>query len=1086
MKNPQEPHKIGVVSSERMSNKTIPTSKTKIIVPHRRPELLSRPRLLESLKALLDNKLILLSAPAGYGKTSLLIDLAHNSTMPVCWLSLDPLDRDPQRFMAYLIATLAERFPGVGEASRPQLNRLKSIEQDAESLLVTLTNELYDCVENDFLLIIEDYHLLDDVPVISTLLNRFLELVVENCHIILSSRTLPSLDDVTLMVAREQVAGLSHAELAFIPREVQALYAQNYHQHLSDETAQEFVDQTSGWITGMVLANLPDLPRISGIDTFAYLGRQVLDQQSPHVREFLLRTSLPEEFSADFCEIALGPLYTERQNWYELLSLILEKNLFVLPLGSDGRWLRYHPLFREFLQTRLKEERPHEVNPILERMVRAYEKAGEWEKAYFTCKQLNDLEALAGVVERAGASMLQNALVTLEGWINSLSPAIIRTRPGLVSLRGPILAMKGNLQESNDLLNKAVTIYRKNRDIPGLTLALIRRANTLRFLGNYTASIQDIEEALHLAESNTAFQSLYAEGLRLKGLNLYRLGDSRHAVESLEHSLSLYSALNETGSIPIVLMETGMAHLAVGNIDSARSSYQEALKLREVEKNFYSQAEILNNLAVLYHQLGEYELASETFEDGLLCARKSRNQRAESLILAGLGDLYSEIQEFDVALQAYQQAEAIASELEGSFVSNYLIIAKGILALLKEDWKSASQILNTHRRKIKISQSMYERGLWALFEGRYYLLNGETRKAIRFLQECKNLFTQDGRDLEIQWSIIWLSAAYDQSDQRNLARAELKELLSAGSNPDHALLVAFHPAAEWLSDMQNDLEIGPQLKALLERSQRLTLKLPSIRRMVRRHTQLVQMPSASILVRTFGRGEVSVNGRVIPMSEWRTKSVRDLFFYFLFKQEALTKEQIAEELWSDVTDPQLIKKRFKDAVYWLRRAVGKNVIVFDEEYYRLNRALDYEYDVEAFESHLRRARKNKDITERINWYQKALDLVRGPYLADVDGPWVATERERLGQIYASALEELARLYLDANQLDRCLSTCQLAIAQNPYNEEIYQFEMRAYAALGDRISIVRCYQACRSVLEEGLGLAPSQEMELLYQELVNL
>ena len=141
-----------------MSSKSIPISKTKIIVPHRRPELLSRPRLLESLKALLDNKLVLLSAPAGYGKTSLLIDLAHSIEMPVCWLSLDPLDRDPQRFMAYLIATLAERFPGVGETSRLQLNRLKSIEQEAESLLITLTNELYDQVEDDFLLILEDYH----------------------------------------------------------------------------------------------------------------------------------------------------------------------------------------------------------------------------------------------------------------------------------------------------------------------------------------------------------------------------------------------------------------------------------------------------------------------------------------------------------------------------------------------------------------------------------------------------------------------------------------------------------------------------------------------------------------------------------------------------------------------------------------------------------------------------------------------------------------------------------------------------------------------------------------------------------------
>ena len=334
----------------------------------------------------------------------------------------------------------------------------------------------------------------------------------------------------------------------------------------------------------------------------------------------------------------------------------------------------------------------------------------------------------------------------------------------------------------------------------------------------------------------------------------------------------------------------------------------------------YSQAEILNNLAVLYHQLGEYELASETFEDGLVCARKSRNQRAESLILAGLGDLYSEIEEFDAALQAYQQAEAIASELEGSFVSNYLIIAKGILALLKEDWKSASQILNTHRRRIKVSQSAYERALWALFEGRFYLLKGEARKAIRFLQECKNFFTQDGRELEIQWSMIWLSVAYERASQRNSARAEIKELLSAVTNPDHALLVAFRPAAGWLSDLQNDVEIGHQLNALFERSHRLTLKLPSIRRMVRRHTQLVQMPSAGILIRTFGRSEVSINGQVIPMSEWRTKSVRELFFYFLFKQEALTKEQIAEDLWPEITDPQLIKKRFKDGVYRLRRA----------------------------------------------------------------------------------------------------------------------------------------------------------------------
>jgi two-component SAPR family response regulator len=178
-----------------------------------------------------------------------------------------------------------------------------------------------------------------------------------------------------------------------------------------------------------------------------------------------------------------------------------------------------------------------------------------------------------------------------------------------------------------------------------------------------------------------------------------------------------------------------------------------------------------------------------------------------------------------------------------------------------------------------------------------------------------------------------------------------------------------------------------------------------------------------------------------------------------------------------------LKTRFKNEIYRLRRAAGREVIVFEDEYYRFNRNLDYEYDVEAFDSHLTRARKTRNMNERMQNFQKAVDLVQGVYLQEVDADWVTGERERLRLAYLSALEELARSYLDANQLERCLSVCHLALEQDRYNELIYQLEMRAYAAMGDRSSIVLRYQACKSALQDGLGIFPSEETESTYQEL---
>jgi two-component SAPR family response regulator len=449
--------------------------------------------------------------------------------------------------------------------------------------------------------------------------------------------------------------------------------------------------------------------------------------------------------------------------------------------------------------------------------------------------------------------------------------------------------------------------------------------------------------------------------------------------------------------------------------------------------------------------------------------------------LSGLGDLYSEVEEFDSALQAYHRAETAAIGLTG-FIKNYLIIARGNLQLEQGNLEDVDQILKTSRKKIKSSQSAYERGLWSLLEGRYFLLRKEPKKAVLLFKEGEELFQQDGRDLERQWSVIWLACAYCEMSEIKAASKALQGILKDSITFDHSLLIALRQSNHWLRALNDDPLVGRRLGSLLEKVMRMRNNLPLIRRNLRRYASVVQVPPATLVVCAFGNPEISVSGRVVQMSDWRTQSVRDLFLYFLNRQEPVTKEQVGAALWPETPNAQILKARFKNEIYRLRRAVGRDAIIFDDEYYRFNHQMDYEYDVEGFDSHVLRAHKTADKTARIEHLRKAVDLVHGPYLADVDAEWAVPERERLWQTYGSALEELAYLYLDTGQLESCLVICQKALKRDRFHEAIYQIEMRVYAVLGDRSAIARRYQACRASVGE-LGIPLSGETERIFREL---
>src|SRR5215208_6437834 len=406
----------------------LPISRIKVRIPYRRRELITRTRLIDALYDQLEKRLLFIVAPAGYGKTSLLVDLAQQSELPVCWLSLDSLDQEPQRFLRYLIAAIAERFPHFGRDSLAALESMTSIEQDEERLLVTITNEINAQINEHFILVLDDYHLVAGVAFIDHVISRFLQLTGEYVHLILATRNLPNLPGAPLMIARNQVGGLSFEELSFYPEEIQQLFQQNNGILLSPQDAQALVKETEGWIAAIHLTNghpgtLPQMhPLESTRELFDFFSKEVLLRQPEEVRSFMLMTSVFDTFDASLCEKVLEPLVEGRHfDWLVLFETVRTNNLFSVPLDNEGRWMRYHHLFQHFLRSQLQYEQPALAWHIQQNLARAYEDQQVWEEALEIYARLEDHENQIRLLIRTGMDfILAGRVLTLASWLDKL------------------------------------------------------------------------------------------------------------------------------------------------------------------------------------------------------------------------------------------------------------------------------------------------------------------------------------------------------------------------------------------------------------------------------------------------------------------------------------------------------------------------------------------------------------------------------------------------------------------------------------------------------------------------------------------
>jgi LuxR family maltose regulon positive regulatory protein len=423
---------------------------TKLHVPRPRAQLVQRSHLVRRLQQGVEGALTLVSAPAGFGKTTLLAQWLVESGMPVAWLSLEPEDNEPTRFLSYVVVALQTLDPHLGTTALALLDTPQPA--PLETVLTVLTNDLTSRGKGNFVLILDDYHVIEAEP-IHRAIAFLLEHLPPQMHLMLATRADPPLPLAGLR-ARGQLTEVRAAELRFTTEEASTFLHTVMGLSLPPQAIDALESRTEGWIAGLQLAalSLQDradvssfLTAFSGSHRFVldYLSEEVLLRQPAQVQSFLLSTSILSHLTGPLCDAV-----REQEGSQAMLERLERANLFVVALDDERHWYRYHQLFAEVLQNRLQQAEPTLVPELHRRASRWYEEHALFVEAVQHAFAAADLERVAHLLEQHWVSPASQGYVqTLLGWLNTLPEMLMQTRPRLCVIRATVLMVANQLDE---------------------------------------------------------------------------------------------------------------------------------------------------------------------------------------------------------------------------------------------------------------------------------------------------------------------------------------------------------------------------------------------------------------------------------------------------------------------------------------------------------------------------------------------------------------------------------------------------------------------------------------------------------------
>ena len=569
---------------------------TKLFVPGVRRDLVVRPRVVQRLEAGLGGKLTLVSAPPGFGKTSLISNwcVASRENISIAWLSLDERDNDPHRFLTYVTEALHLANSAIDGDARMVLRTTPNVQP--EIIVTRLINSIGQLAER-IVLVLDDYHVIEN-PAIHEAMDYLIARQPPQLHIILTGRAAPPLSLARLR-GRGEVTDIRAEELRFSVEETETFLRGVLGRDIGPDGVLELEQRTEGWVTGLQLAaiSMRDRDDIEAfISSFSghnrhivdYLVDEVLDRQSSDIHDFLLRTSLFDRFNADLCDAVTG-----RRDSEAALDHIERSNLFIISLDSERRWFRYHHLFADLLRRRLRQAQPDLIPELRHRASVWFEEHGEPVEAAWQSIAGEDWQRAAGLIEIYKDSLYAQGQSKIILRLTQAMPEdVVRARPSLLETRAWAHILNGQADRSyRDL----ATLHALLDEIDGDparpdapselgmrrlrgSLAAARSMNSI-LDNDFSATLELGAEALRYLVDDDDEQRSMVKAMRAQGFWL--LGDLEASWESAREALALTERTDAPLFKIISLLTLGSIEVEWGRLARAADYYRRAFDYAE-------------------------------------------------------------------------------------------------------------------------------------------------------------------------------------------------------------------------------------------------------------------------------------------------------------------------------------------------------------------------------------------------------------------------------------------------------------------------------------------------------------------------